>query len=1031
MIQVSRTMIIFLISVWLIMLNSLTVYCASHRSIVFHSPVFSQSNGAGRPASDSSGLGKLNNSLKDHLIRKDYESGKKIAEEIVERILSSDQNSSIIADSYYYLGVYYQLVNDYKSSIEYLDKSISLKEKLHHYDNIYANALYNQGGNYSRLGDFKKHKEYTLQSLGVEKRIYGDESPHLIITYGSIITAYIELKEYGKALDFAEVAYKIADKDPVSVDPFYIAFLYQNIGVLYNSISDYSKSRIFFEKAEEYYNLSGKTSDEGYMSLMHNMANALRNLDLKEISDKYNEKAFELAKDGNSLISYLILRTYAGNLGKAGRLREGESLMSELLMRVQKKSGANSKDYHEVMAYFADYLRQFKIDDARAFAYCEKCIEYFDRQEDSFLKFNVKEGYARILSSKGEYEKSLHVLQTLLFPEGTEPAGEFLFLNPDIGSINADKDFLGVLRTKYSILKEYYDNEPDLKILEARANTAESIISLLEKTRINISVEESRLLLGDRYRDSYLDVIKDFYLLFNLTSEKSYLDKVFEYSEKSKIAGLLTSTRELKATQFHIPADLAELERNLQQETAVLNDRIAGKSSYGNESDEIVSLWKSKLFNTIRKRDSLINVFEDQYPDYYSIKYNTQVIKPGEIPHLVGRKASYISYVASDTVIYINVINRKHQKVIAISVDSSFYSRLEKFRTLLSVPRFDDAREEFRVYNTIGYELYNTLITPVKPYLISDRVVISPDNLLSYLPFETLPVSDIDTEDLYYSRIDYLMEELDISYTYSATFLDENRKRDYQAESTAIAFAPDYSEPVDIQSLFQRRQQTGNTLADIPFAKKEAEYVSELLGGKLLMNEFARESAYKSEAGNYKIIHLAMHTVLDDTDPMYSTLIFSPEKTGEEDRFLRTFEIYGVPLKSRMVVLSSCNTGSGKLYSGEGILSLARGFIYSGSESVVMSMWEIEDRTGTEIVKSYYDNLKKGYSKSMSLRKARMKFLKTADQLRAHPYFWSTLVIYGDNSALFRPVWILPLTISLILLIFSLTFYYLRKRMYS
>jgi hypothetical protein len=96
-----------------------------------------------------------------------------------------------------------------------------------------------------------------------------------------------------------------------------------------------------------------------------------------------------------------------------------------------------------------------------------------------------------------------------------------------------------------------------------------------------------------------------------------------------------------------------------------------------------------------------------------------------------------------------------------------------------------------------------------------------------------------------------------------------------------------------------------------------------------------------------------------------------------------------------------------------------------------MSMWEIEDRTGTEIVKSYYDNLKKGYSKSMSLRKARMKFLKTADQLRAHPYFWSTLVIYGDNSALFRPVWILPLTISLILLIFSLTFYYLRKRMYS
>ena len=197
------------------------------------------------------------------------------------------------------------------------------------------------------------------------------------------------------------------------------------------------------------------------------------------------------------------------------------------------------------------------------------------------------------------------------------------------------------------------------------------------------------------------------------------------------------------------------------------------------------------------------------------------------------------------------------------------------------------------------------------------------------------------------------------------------------------------------------------------------------------MNNSASESIFKKEAGNFGIIHLAMHTVLDDIDPMYSTLIFSPEHSGEEDRFLRTFEIYNIPLKASMVVLSSCNTGTGKLFSGEGILSLARGFIYSGSESVVMSMWEIEDRTGTEIVKLYYDYLKKGYSKSESLRKARIEFLKTADQLRAHPYFWSTLVIYGDNSSLFRPRWIIPSSISAGLALFLLTFYYWRKRRYS
>jgi CHAT domain-containing protein len=134
---------------------------------------------------------------------------------------------------------------------------------------------------------------------------------------------------------------------------------------------------------------------------------------------------------------------------------------------------------------------------------------------------------------------------------------------------------------------------------------------------------------------------------------------------------------------------------------------------------------------------------------------------------------------------------------------------------------------------------------------------------------------------------------------------------------------------------------------------------------------------------------------------MYSTLIFSPGRDNADDRYLKTYEVYSIPLRAKMVVLSSCNSGSGLLNSGEGILSLARGFMYSGSKSVVMAMWEIEDRSGTEIVKRFYNNLKKGYSKSTALRMARMEYLRNADQLRAHPYFWSSLVVYGNNCPIY------------------------------
>jgi len=102
-----------------------------------------------------------------------------------------------------------------------------------------------------------------------------------------------------------------------------------------------------------------------------------------------------------------------------------------------------------------------------------------------------------------------------------------------------------------------------------------------------------------------------------------------------------------------------------------------------------------------------------------------------------------------------------------------------------------------------------------------------------------------------------------------------------------------------------------------------------------------------------------------------------------------------------MVVLSSCNTGSGIMMTGEGILSLARGFLFAGSQSVIMSMWEVEDYSGASIVKSFYRFLRKGQSKSAALRSARLNFLNDADQVRSHPYYWATLVVYGDDSSLY------------------------------
>jgi CHAT domain-containing protein len=260
------------------------------------------------------------------------------------------------------------------------------------------------------------------------------------------------------------------------------------------------------------------------------------------------------------------------------------------------------------------------------------------------------------------------------------------------------------------------------------------------------------------------------------------------------------------------------------------------------------------------------------------------------------------------------------------------------------------------------------------------------------------------------------MNDYRISYTYSATFLAESLKKGKSLKNSLVAFAPVYTRSINVDSLLGSRQAGISVLQDLPFARMEAEFVTDLIGGKLFINNGAKESVFKSEAGKYDIVHLAMHTILNDQFPMYSKMLFYQEKDTVEDGNLNTYEVYGVPLKAKMVILSSCNTGAGIMHSGEGILSLARGFVYAGSQSVIMSMWEIEDKSGTEIVKSFYRYLKRGATKSNALRKARIDYLKNADMLRSHPYFWSSLVIYGNDASLYYS-YKLALIIGLIFLL--------------
>ncbi len=165
-----------------------------------------------------------------------------------------------------------------------------------------------------------------------------------------------------------------------------------------------------------------------------------------------------------------------------------------------------------------------------------------------------------------------------------------------------------------------------------------------------------------------------------------------------------------------------------------------------------------------------------------------------------------------------------------------------------------------------------------------------------------------------------------------------------QEGEEVLSFAPDYGLTSRSRSLFLIR--SSGTV-------NELESVYRWFRGKRFTGESATETNFRLSMQEPAIFHLAMHSVSDSTDSRYSYLLFDTHNDTLEDGRLYNYEISLSRMKSPMVVLSACNSGTGTLYHGEGLMSLARGFILAGASSVIMTAWEVNDEISAEIIQIF------------------------------------------------------------------------------
>jgi len=946
-------------------------------------------------------IAEILKSINALLVNGDYKNASLLGDKLESELKKRPSTDSILVlNVYFALGVCHSSNQEYSEAIRYTEESLKILDALGIYDKRYANSYSNLGAYWYLLGENNMALKYSIKAVSMMREACPGDSSSLADYYLNIASMYLELNEKEKAIDYARAGLVISNQYPDSVKIGTVADLYQDISISLSRNGDLDKALIYANEALRIYSGVMDSKADSWARLINGIAWIYNKMGKPEMEEKYLRMGIEQSTPKNVDATHGLILSYAWLLISRNQFDKAAKVLTDAINKAENSPAKNNSAYPKLMAVYGVtlYRKNKNIDEAKK---CfSRCFEYIDSHTwDLRTREDILQEYADILYEAHHYEESVNMLNKILESYNLEK-----YSLEEIKSANAkiSVELIEALSLKYKALNELSKQTGNKTYTFLAINCGEKLTAIYDRCRLEMSEDKSRTILSDSTRTVYTGLIEDYCSLYRYDQNPLYLEKAFEFAERSKVAGLLAVTRQLNATRFSIPAELMKKSSELKEKIGVYRELIEKESSLEKTNTDKIAGLERHNFRYTRSLDSLVDVFEKSYPDFYKLKYNTQTASLESVPGIIGPKENLLNYVFTDDKLYLFVVNKSHKEILVKNIDKDFHSRLERFRMIIStMPSSTDARADFDEYMDLAYYLYLNLIAPAEPLLISNKLTISPDNILSYIPFESFITSDYESNDLLYRNAPFLLKKYKVSYIFSATLASETTDSGLCLRNSIIAFAPTYSERELPDSVIKYFPKLRGKVPDLQFAGEEVRTAVDLCGGKAMLGSEATESSYKNAAPGYDIIHMAMHTLLDDENPLYSKMIFSEKPGSPDDGLLNTYEVYNVPLKARMVVLSSCNTGSGKLTSGEGIQSLARGFISSGSKSVLMSLWEVEDYAGSEVVKMFYKNITRGKTKSQALRKARLDFLKVADQRRSHPYFWSTMVVYGDDSSLY------------------------------
>ena len=924
-----------------------------------------------------------------------------------------------------------------------------------------AEALTNMGEAFLNLR-MRTEAQESYRQLGELMRTVG-APPHVVGQFSARTAAAYERAGLSEeALTYYKKAFDSYDGDEYLVERGDVLL---SVGIIHKNRGRYIKAFETYYLALDYYQKAGSLRRAG--EVFNNVGIVTDKLGMYGRSLEFYDAALHLYEketqghDLNALEQQLLKGDVANTLMNIGLTYFNTGQYDKSLEYFRRVAGMFERpDMFEILGSLelntgVTYLRMARYEEAQA--HFEKALAVFEKNSDQIGLANTLASLAEIHLRRREDAQARELLgRAMAIHQRLDNLKEVAaLLNNLAASYHARADFakaLPLYRKALETSRLITDHEGSwrsstgvavcieelgqpLEALKHYEEAVKDIESLRGGIGSGPSGIESRIGFFTTKLIAYERLVG---LLMKLSegggeAAKEYRRRAFEYADRGKARGMLDLlARSSALTQIGAPSEPLKKLVDAQAQVVTYEDglRRATAKPPAQRDEAMVAELRRGLEQASREERDAQRTLEESFPRFTELA-NPQPLTLKQVQDtLLKERQALVEYVVNSRAALAFVVTKSGLTTITLTTNANELADLVRsLRSSLTKGTEYDARA--------AHELYVRLFRPVEPYLgDAAAVYVVPDGPLHYVPFEAL-LTSADPERRASS---YLLDKYEFAYVPSAGVLRTAREdeRGRTMGSTPRQPLVVFADPVYASNTVDARTAapaaSASMLDDcrslffsrLPHTEEEAKSVARTLGvvfsgAAFNVRERASEARVKSmDLSAYRYVHFATHGLVCDRDEeggvqLQPSLVLSqagvsPEEARKGDEgFLQMNEILNLKLNADLVTLSACKTGLGERLEGEGLVGLTRSFMYAGTPSVLVSLWNVADKSTPIFMNRFYSNLRDGMKKGEALREAKRWMFENSSHVEVedgyrnvvthdHPYFWAPFVLVGANE---------------------------------